>query len=108
MCACYCQVILDDLRLLKVDYDHFSRTSDHFDYILRCAEDVIKKSLAYVDDTPKEQMQKEREQRVPSRNRENSMVNVLWVYQRAWCLANVSFSRGFFFQKKPFISVSLL
>ena len=68
----YWQVILDDLKLLQVDYDHFSRTSDHFDYIIQCAEDLIKKRLAYVDDTPQEAMQKEREQRIPSQNRENS------------------------------------
>lgn len=28
-------VILEDLKLLKVKYDHFSRTSDHFETILR-------------------------------------------------------------------------
>jgi bifunctional glutamyl/prolyl-tRNA synthetase len=62
-----------------VDYDHFSRTSDHFDYIIECAENLIKKSLAYVDDTPQEEMQKEREQRSPSKNRENSIEkNLQW------------------------------
>ena len=99
------QVILDDLRQLQVHYDHFSRTSDHFDYLLQCAEDMIKKSLAYVDDTPQEEMQKEREQRVPSRHRESSKILVKHVGS-SLCQEGIGkLVNGFFFIR-PFCKIS--
>ena len=38
----YEDVILEDLKMLKVKYDHFSRTSDHFETILNYCEKLIK------------------------------------------------------------------
>ena len=38
----YEEVILEDLKMLKVKYDHFSRTSDHFETILNYGEKMIK------------------------------------------------------------------
>lgn len=65
------QVILEDVAMLGIKPDIFSFTSDHFDRILHHAEELICKGLAYVDDTPQEAMNKDREERRPSKNRDN-------------------------------------
>ena len=57
--------------MLGIKPDIFSFTSDHFERILHHAEELICKGLAYVDNTPQEEMMKEREERKPSRNRDN-------------------------------------
>ena len=57
--------------MLGIKPDIFSFTSDHFERILHHAEELIYKGLAYVDNTPQEEMMKEREERKPSRNRDN-------------------------------------
>lgn len=67
------QVILEDIALLGITYDKFSHTSDHFDYLLTCCEQLIRQGKAYVDDTEPELMKKEREERIESKNRSNGM-----------------------------------
>lgn len=67
------KVILEDLQLLKVDYDIFSHTSDHFDLILEKCEYLLKNGKAYVDDTDPEIMKQEREQKLDSKNRNNTV-----------------------------------
>ena len=62
----YEDVILEDLKMLKVKYDHFSRTSDHFETILGYCEKMIKEGNAYVDDTDAQTMKEERETRYSS------------------------------------------
>ena len=62
------QVILEDVAMLDIKPDHFSFTSDWFDVCLDFAEKLIKKGKAYVDDTPADQMKKERENRITSKN----------------------------------------
>ena len=69
----YEDVILEDLKMLRVKYDHFSRTSDHFETILNYCEKLIKEGNAYVDDTDAETMKAEREARTESKNRANSV-----------------------------------
>ena len=69
----YEAVILEDLKLLKVKYDYFSRTSDHFETILGYCEKLLKEGKAYVDDTDAETMKAEREARQESKNRNNSI-----------------------------------
>lgn len=69
----YEEVILEDLKMLKVKYDHFSRTSDHFETILNYGEKLLKDGKAYVDDTDAETMKAEREARTESKNRNNSV-----------------------------------
>merc|ERR1719210_2567344 len=69
----YEEVILEDLKMLRVKYDHFSRTSDHFETILNYAEKMIKDGNAYVDDTDAETMKAERETRTESKHRNNSV-----------------------------------
>ena len=71
----YENVILEDLKQLKVKYDHFSRTSDHFETILGYCEKLLKEGKAYVDNTDAETMKAEREARQESKNRNNSVEN---------------------------------
>ena len=66
------QVILDDLKLLNIKYDHFSHTSDHFETIMNYCEKMLKEGTAYVDDTDAETMKAERETRTESKNRANA------------------------------------
>ncbi|XP_064621300.1 bifunctional glutamate/proline--tRNA ligase-like isoform X3 [Lineus longissimus] len=66
-------VILEDVALLGIKYDHFSRTSDHFPLIMECCEKLIRDGKAYADDTEPEKMKEERDERVASKNRDNSI-----------------------------------
>lgn len=45
--------ILEDLRLMGVHGDRISYTSDYFDQLYQYAIDMIKRDLAYADDTEK-------------------------------------------------------
>ncbi|ESO04653.1 hypothetical protein HELRODRAFT_78758, partial [Helobdella robusta] len=67
------RVILDDVKMLGITPDIFTFTSDHFDRILDFCTLMIKNGDAYVDDTDPEVMKKEREERVESKNRNNSV-----------------------------------
>ncbi|XP_063040031.1 bifunctional glutamate/proline--tRNA ligase [Engraulis encrasicolus] len=67
------KVILEDVAMLQIKPDQFTYTSDHFPAIERLAEQMLKEGRAYIDDTPPEQMKQEREQRVESHNRSNSV-----------------------------------
>ncbi len=57
--------------MLDIQPDIFSFTSDFFPQIIDFAEKLIRDGKAYVDDTPPEQMKTERENKVPSKNRDN-------------------------------------
>ncbi|XP_053315637.1 bifunctional glutamate/proline--tRNA ligase [Spea bombifrons] len=67
------KVILEDVSMLQIKPDQFTYTSDHFETITKYAEKLIAEGKAYVDDTPAEQMKAEREQRVESKHRSNSV-----------------------------------
>ena len=69
----YEQVILEDLQLLGVKGDLYSRTSDYFDLIEKYATQMIEEGNAYCDDTPQEKMREERGNGIPSACRENSV-----------------------------------
>lgn len=58
--------------MLQVKHTKLTRTSDHFDAMLAFCAQLLSEDKAYVDDTEAEQMRKEREERVESRNRNNS------------------------------------
>uniref|UniRef100_A0A673JXA8 proline--tRNA ligase n=1 Tax=Sinocyclocheilus rhinocerous TaxID=307959 RepID=A0A673JXA8_9TELE len=66
-------VILEDVAMLHIKPDQFTYTSDHFPAILRMGEKLLQEGKAYIDDTPPDVMKQEREQRVESRNRNNSV-----------------------------------
>lgn len=67
------KVILEDVAMLQIKPDQFTYTSDSFPVILRYGEQLLKDGKAYIDDTPPEQMKQEREQRVESQCRNNSV-----------------------------------
>lgn len=67
------KVILEDVSLLHIKPDQFTYTSDHFETIMKYAEKLIQEGKAYVDNTPAEQMKMEREQRIESKHRNNSV-----------------------------------
>ncbi|KAK5166521.1 glutamate--tRNA ligase [Saxophila tyrrhenica] len=65
--------ILEDCKLLGVKYDQVTYTSDYFqDLYERCVQ-MIKDRKAYADDTPQEQLRKERENRIESSHRNDSV-----------------------------------
>lgn len=49
-------MIIEDVKSLGFVFDNFSHTSDHFDSLLVFAEQLIKDGLAYLDDTPSEEL----------------------------------------------------
>ncbi|KAM5238586.1 bifunctional glutamate/proline--tRNA ligase isoform 2-T2 [Ctenodactylus gundi] len=75
------KVILEDVAMLHIKPDQFTYTSDHFETIMKYAEQLIRDGKAYVDDTPSEQMKAEREQRVESRHRNNSVEKNLQMWE---------------------------
>lgn len=64
-------MILDDLKLLKIEPDKWTHSSDHFDLLLQLCERLIKEGKAYIDDTDPEIMKMEREKKVESKSRNN-------------------------------------
>jgi len=68
----YQQSIVEDLKLLGVEPDVVTYTSDYFATIHGYCLVLISKGLAYMDDTPQEQMQQERADRIESKHRNQS------------------------------------
>jgi bifunctional glutamyl/prolyl-tRNA synthetase len=66
------EVILEDVEMLEIKPDLFTFTSDYFELMLEYCEKMLKEGKAYVDDTEPELMKQEREQRLESKNRQNS------------------------------------
>ncbi|KAL3695636.1 hypothetical protein R1sor_009712 [Riccia sorocarpa] len=69
----YVESILQDLDTLGVKGDALTYTSDYFEELQQMAEKLIKEGKAYVDDTPREQMQKERMDGIESKRRNTSV-----------------------------------
>jgi len=61
-----------DLATLEIFPDQVSHTSDYFDQLQARMEDLIKRCLAYVDDTDVDQMRQERDAGVASSRRDQS------------------------------------
>lgn len=65
----YQESIVQDLKLLGVQPDVVTFTSDYFETIHGYALRMIENGQAYMDDTPQEQMKQERADRVESKHR---------------------------------------
>ncbi|KAL5237027.1 hypothetical protein ACI65C_004437 [Semiaphis heraclei] len=77
------KVILEDVDMLKIKPDTFTYTSDHFDKMLDlCENGMLKEGLAYVDDTDGDKIRLEREQRIDSINRNNSIEKNLELWKQ--------------------------
>jgi len=77
----YSQSIFEDLKTLGINYDKFTHSSDYFITILEYAEKIIKKGLAFCDNTDKETMQKERFDKVDSKHRNDSVEENLRIFE---------------------------
>lgn len=69
----YEKVILEDVAMLEIKPDLFTHTSQYFDLMLEYCEKLLRENKAYVDDTEAELMKTQREQKVESINRDNSV-----------------------------------
>ncbi|XP_043671860.1 bifunctional glutamate/proline--tRNA ligase isoform X1 [Vespula pensylvanica] len=67
------EAILEDIRLLNIKPDRFTYTSDYFDSMLDYCTKLIKDGKAFVDDTPALLMKEQRDQKLKSANRDNSI-----------------------------------
>mmetsp|Transcript_34079 Transcript_34079/g.71713 ORF Transcript_34079/g.71713 Transcript_34079/m.71713 type:complete len:893 (+) Transcript_34079:32-2710(+) len=87
--------IIEDLGKIGVKPDVITFTSDYFETIKQYALWMIENGLAFMDDTPQEQMQKERMDRQNSKHRDQSPAEALGYFKlmcsgkeegKAWCL----------------------
>ncbi|KAL4067745.1 tRNA synthetases class I, catalytic domain-containing protein [Scleroderma yunnanense] len=65
------ETILEDLKLLNIEGDKISHTSDYFDTIYNLAIQLIMAGNAYTDDTEQAQMREERGKGIPSAHRDD-------------------------------------
>ncbi|CAL0320907.1 unnamed protein product [Lupinus luteus] len=65
--------LLKDIDTLGIKYEKITYTSDYFPELMEMAESLLRQGKAYVDDTPREQMQKERMDGIDSKRRNNSV-----------------------------------
>ncbi|CAG9789086.1 unnamed protein product [Diatraea saccharalis] len=75
------KVILEDVEMLEIKPDLFTHTSQYFDLMLQYCEKLIKEGKAFVDDTPADQMKAEREQKLDSKNKSNSVEKNLQLWE---------------------------
>jgi glutamyl-tRNA synthetase len=87
--------IIEDLAMLGVKPDVVTYTSDYFDTIKGYALTLIKNGLAFMDNTPQEEMRKERMDRVNSKHRDQSYTDTMKYFELMcsgveeggnWCL----------------------
>jgi len=65
----FTEAIQEDLKRLDIVWDRITYTSDNFPYLIKVATQAIEDGLAYCDDTPDEQMKKERTDGIESKHR---------------------------------------
>ncbi|PUZ52014.1 hypothetical protein GQ55_6G236700 [Panicum hallii var. hallii] len=65
--------LLKDIETLGIKYDAVMYASDYFPKLMEMAESLIKQGKAYIDDTPKEQVRKERMYGIESRCRNSTV-----------------------------------
>ena len=87
--------IIEDLAKIGVKPDVVTFTSDYFETIRLYALSMIENGLAYMDDTPQEQMQDERMKRQNSKHRDQTPADALKHFElmcggseegKVWCL----------------------
>ena len=78
----YVESIIADLKTLGVSYSDLTYTSDYFPKIFELLRDLISRNLAYLDNTPVEQMREERTKKIDSATRNLSVEENLAIYDR--------------------------
>ncbi|XP_078050630.1 glutamyl-prolyl-tRNA synthetase isoform X2 [Augochlora pura] len=76
------KAILEDLELLQIKPDRFTHSSDYFDLMLEYCTKLINEGKAYVDDTPANIMKEQRDQKLMSSNRNNSIEKNLQLWNQ--------------------------
>ena len=86
---------MEDLRLLGIEGDKVTHTSDYFDHLYDLAIKLIKEGKAYTDDTEQIQMRQERMDGIASRHRDDPVEESLKRFSvmktgseegQRWCL----------------------
>ncbi|KAI5181798.1 glutamyl-tRNA synthetase [Nematocida sp. AWRm80] len=78
----YEKSIMEDLKLLGIEKYTFTRSSNHFDELLEYCKTLIRKSLAYCDDTPVEEMRHNRDKGIPSKRRDSTPEENLMIFNK--------------------------
>jgi len=73
----YQDAILEDCHALGVKFDQVTYTSDWFQQLYELCVKMIKDGKAYADNTPQEQLRDEREKRIESSHRNDTVANNL-------------------------------
>ena len=79
----YAENILKDVDTLLGGFGNYvtvTHTSDHFEKIKKFAVQLIEQGDAFVDDTPQEEMRKERDERTNSKRRDTSVAENLKLF----------------------------
>ncbi|KAM5560835.1 hypothetical protein ABKV19_021804 [Rosa sericea] len=74
--------LLKDIETLGIKYETVTYTSDYFPELMEMAEKLINEGKAYVDDTPREEMQKERMDGIESKCRNHSKEENLKLWEQ--------------------------
>ncbi len=78
----FVESIIEDLQTLGIKHSRLTYTSDYFDVIFDYARDLIKKGLAYADNTDVETMRKQRQARIESEGRSYSIQKNLELFEK--------------------------
>lgn len=78
----FVEAIIQDLQTLGVKHSKLSYTSDYFDIIFQHGRQLIKKNLAYVDNTDVDTMRKQRKQKIASECRSFPIEKNLQIYEK--------------------------
>lgn len=78
----FVESILEDLHTLGVSYAKLTYTSDYFDVIFEYGRTLIKKNLAYVDNTDVDTMRKQRKEKIESACRSFPIEKNLEIYEK--------------------------
>lgn len=73
--------IVEDLKLLGIEGDRVTHSSDYFQEMYDYAVQMIKDGLAYCDDTEQDQMREERGEGIPSKRRDRSVEENLRIFE---------------------------
>ncbi len=78
----FVESIIEDLQTLGVQHSKLTYTSDYFDVIFDYARQLIKKNLAYCDNTDVETMRKQRKDRIESACRNQTPEQNLELFEK--------------------------
>lgn len=78
----FVESIMEDLETLGIKHSRLTYTSDYFDIIFDYGRDLIKKGLAYVDNTDVETMRKQRQSKIESECRSFTIEKNLQIYEK--------------------------